>query len=80
MKPISGVLRIAIGLFVLGFGFSTYIKFAESFEQPDATVVLGSTGIEVSWPMFLVFIAAAGVVGLTMIMLGLLSFRSKQEP
>ena len=77
MKPVSGILRVTIGLVVLGFGISTYIKFAERFEQPDTTVFLGSTGIEVTWPMFLVFTAVAGAVGLLMILLGLLSFRPK---
>ena len=80
MKPVSGILRIIIGLVVLGFGYRTYIKFAERFEQPDAKVFLGSTGIEVTGQMFLVFIGVAGAVGLLMILLGLLSFRSKQNP
>jgi hypothetical protein len=43
-------------------------------------VFLGSTGIEVTGQMFLVSIGVAGVVGLLMILLGLLSFRSKQNP
>ena len=79
MKPSSGILRITIGAFVLGFGVISYIKFAETFERPDAKVLIGSTGIEVTWPMFLLFLAVAGALGLLMIVLGVLSFRSKED-
>ena len=73
----SGILRIVVGLVVLAFIFGTYFKFAGRFDQPNTQVIFGSTGIEVTWPIFLVTLGVAGIVGIGMIVLGLLSLRSK---
>lgn len=73
----SGIPRIVIGLFVLACGAASYFKFANKFEQPDVKLLVGSTGIEVTWPLFLTLLAVAGVVGLVILVLGILSLRNE---
>lgn len=72
----SGIVRIALGVVVLVAGAGIYFGFASKFGQEDTQVMLGSSGIEVSWPMFLIILAVTAVLGLALIGLGVRSLSS----
>ena len=72
----SGIVRIALGVLVLAAGAGAYFGFASKFGQEGTQVMLGSSGIEVSWPMFLIILSVTAALGLALIGLGVRSLNS----
>ena len=71
----SGIVRIALGVLVLVAGTGVYFGFASKFGQEDTQVMLGSSGVEVSWPMFLIILAVTAALGLALIGVGVRSLK-----
>lgn len=79
MQNTSGMIRVAMGILVVGCAIGTFLRFRGAYSAPDAVVLLGATGIEVTWPIFLLCTIGGGAVGGVLILLGILSFSSQDD-
>jgi hypothetical protein len=80
MKMLSGVVRIILGLGVLGFGYHSYAKFgAKLSESEQAVVAIGTTGIKLTRGKFMLLLLVVGLIGVALIVLGIRSLAAKPQ-